>query len=664
MTKIHVSTIQTSIASLGCQVTITDLPVTVDVPCVVNVSRRQETILYRSNSKQTAHIGYVKSQQPFSTSNLYIVDRSSTLIANRIATLDEPINVESVITYLIPTDKFIVTDIYAADDNANTSAALFYKHVISTVNLIRITDSDTISSTNALVSVELLDVNFVPISIDAIKIDYDKGLVYNNLLSAFDQSTGEVTAYYIRYSVRNPVGSILSFTELVSNVPVFNPADYSDLDSNFVIIDDGRKVYLVESQDDTLRVKLPHSGNYSFQLLEDAKVQLIPPPQADINDPWYVSVSNGKFSTLIDGQPYQYSVPEFGTQAWDPYYPFKSSQFENSNFVSAKLVKLNRTNINTDTTQSGHVSLLIYDKDDVPVAAFTTYTGLTGLVAENSELYQTWTNVERTGIRSVDAREGLVDLDGIRLRSDYRILGSYLYNESAYEVTAIDFNPFRNPDIRAKTVSFFVKPSTSSDTLTQAIYYTMQDASGKVIKSNLDNFDDTDQKIRTSDDIWRSAYAQSVPSYVTTDSGAITFVPTYTVIGSGLFLPLGDVSVSEDSSPERSTFFDTRIRGGGIKEGKVGIAKYLQREVKWYWDLGFWDGTPYPGNASYFIEVPVDVLEVAGGVLKSDQVRDVIDRHTAAGVYAIAKAYGIDPEISGVDISDSTVSIAWRSYEV
>lgn len=661
MTKIHVSTLKTSIASLGCQATITELDKTTDVDFALNVSRRHETVLYRKLNKETAHIGFINSKKPLSSQNLYITDRSSVLAANQIAGLDEPVNTENIITYPVPTDRFAVTDVYSAEDNDNSSNPLFYQHVISEVNLPRRLNSYTIESGYSLTAVELLDINFSPINTDATKIDWDTGIVYNNLVSSFDQATGNAVAYYVRYSVKNSVDLIVVFTELVSNELIFSEAEPSDLDAHLNIIDDGRKVYLIHHLDDALQVSLPHIGNYAFQVLDDTKIQLIPPPEADIEDPWYVSVTNGRFTSIRNGISYQYAIEEFLNQAWDPYEPFKASTFENSNFVSDRLVKLNRSNINVDPTQSGYLSLLIYDGDDEPVAAFTTYTGLSGTVAENSELYQTWTSVERTGIRSIDAQNGLVDIDGLRLRSDYRIIGSYLYNEANYEVTALDFNPYRSIDLRAKIVGFFVKPTTSSESASQTLFFTVADASGKIVKSNLPNFDNTDEKLKTSDDIWRNVYYEAVPEYITTDTGCIMFMTSQTVIGSGLYLPLGEVSVSEDTAPDQSTILDTRIRGGGIKEGSVETARVLQREVKWYWDVGFWDGVPFPGTASYFIEVPVSVLETAGGTFQTDQVRDIIGRHTAAGVYAVAKAYGIDPVISGVNVSGETIDIAWSS---
>jgi len=39
----------------------------------------------------------------------------------------------------------------------------------------------------------------------------------------------------------------------------------------------------------------------------------------------------------------------------------------------------------------------------------------------------------------------------------------------------------------------------------------------------------------------------------------------------------------------------------------------------------------------------------------------VIERHTAAGVYPLAKGYGVDVLVSGIDLIPSGVSIQWTS---
>ena len=657
--------VTTATATLGLDYTFNSAPRSYDIDLVLNVYRRHESILYRSqNTLESANISFFASQALLSTSALNIDDKSASLIANRIEKLDKPVAIEGFSEYFVPTDKVVVTDVYAAENNSNQSAPLFYQHVLSTDNLIRVSSLDdyTVAPDYKLTSVEVVDINFDPIRLDNIKIDYDLGLVYNNLASSFDQETGVAVVYYLRYSVQDPDGDITSYVELVNNQPIFLEADFADLDEELNVIDDGRKVYLIEEQENSLKVKLPHVGNYSFQLLDTARIRILEPPQSDKDDVWNVSVSNGRFFSNIAGTQYRYSIAEFVDQAWDPEQPYKKIIEEDAEFISANLVKVRNPGVFYNPTLSGYLDLLVYDADDNAVAAFTTDPTKTAIISDNTKAYETWSVTSKTGIRSVDGKTGIIDLDGIELRSDYKFKSNYFYEEKNYQFSHVDFNPVNNPEILTRFVSLFVDPDTASTAKPQTLYFTVTDRAGKVVGSNLPNFDNEAELILTDDAVWREAYFETIPSYITPSPGAILFLPQYTVIGSGLFLPLGDIHVTEDTHPDQSTKIDVRVRGGGIRDDEVEAAKALQQEVGWYWDLGFWDGTPYPGNASYFVEVPSEVLEVAGGTLKAEQIRSVIDRHTAAGVYAIAKAYGIDPVISGVIPGDTAITIKWSTY--
>jgi hypothetical protein len=63
------------------------------------------------------------------------------------------------------------------------------------------------------------------------------------------------------------------------------------------------------------------------------------------------------------------------------------------------------------------------------------------------------------------------------------------------------------------------------------------------------------------------------------------------------------------------------------------------------------------------VEVPVDILEGAGGTFKTNEVSNIINRHTAAGVYAVKRAYGIEVTITGVIPLIDGINIGWVSYE-
>jgi hypothetical protein len=94
----------------------------------------------------------------------------------------------------------------------------------------------------------------------------------------------------------------------------------------------------------------------------------------------------------------------------------------------------------------------------------------------------------------------------------------------------------------------------------------------------------------------------------------------------------------------------------------LSIVKEENIEVNWFWDVGFWDGQPYPNTASYLVEVPVEIFSGAGGTLTQKRVKELIDKHTALGVYPIVKAYGIDPIPTTVIPYATSIYLAWPSY--
>jgi hypothetical protein len=261
------------------------------------------------------------------------------------------------------------------------------------------------------------------------------------------------------------------------------------------------------------------------------------------------------------------------------------------------------------------------------------------------------------GIRSIGYVDGILDIVGVSLESDYVITSTYYFEEKQYEFTDIDFNPINNLDILQQRVFLFIDPETALETKAQTLYYGIVDKKGQVIESNWSSFDNTTQTLSTGETL----YYEAVPSFITPGSYSI-FVDDYSVEGSGVFLILGDISVEANSSVDDANIFDVRIRGGGIREDRLAAAKEKNAEVCWYWDVGHWDGVPYPETATYFVEVPAEIFSGAGGTLTQKRAKELIDKHTAFGVYPIVKAYGIDPIMTSVIPYTTSIYLSWSSY--
>ena len=661
-----------SVNNLGHQFKVGTVNKVFDTDTSVNIVKRREEITYRTSLQPSgANIALVASQAVTSDNNLSIADRSTSLLANRI-TETTYTTITGTKTFTINTENFVVTDVFADATSTINALPLFYKHTLSTVNVPRVDPDNedySLDSGVSLVSVQLLDESFQPVKTAEIKKDLTTGIIYNNLLSEYS-GVNNYLVYYIKYTV-NDNGNINTFIDLLDNIPTYRIATFDDLTPTLEIITDGRKVYLIEESSGEFSVTLPVVGTYAFQPLSSARIEILPPVSSNISETWFVRVTNGTFFTNVNGNLLKYYIAEFLTQIFTPEPPIKQVIAEYSTRLSNNLIKLDHDNIFEDDDLDLRVSILVNDSDGNGVAAFTTDDTIVGQVSNNTKIYEKWNNISKRGIRSIDHRTGVLDIEGVRLRSTYTIESSYYYNETNYEFTLINFNPISNREVLSTRTTLFIDPDTILENSSQTLFFIKTNEAGKVIESNWSDFDN-DSQTHISGDI---LYYEKLPSFLTTgiadigepnyvDPDSITyFVDSFTVEGTenGSFLILGDITVSESFDPSQVTKFDARRRGGGIIDESYQDVLALAPEAAWYWDEGYWDGIPYPGNASYMVEVPVDVLQGAGGQLTQSEVKDVIERHTAAGVYPVAKAYGVEITVTGIEPGANSITLGWTS---
>jgi len=643
------------VSSLSHSFEISSVEKTIDTDCFLNITKRRGIPLFRESvSSSKANIAYVAGTAVEVANNLSISDRSTSLFPNREFE-PEYRTISSDNNFEIHTLNFLVTDVFTDSLSTREGTPLFFKHVISTDRVQRVSDIDlTTASGVSLLSISILDEYQQQTEVFETSIDYAKGIVYSNLENSFVSSTDYIV-YFIRYTVRID-GVIYTYTDLLSSEPIYGIASYEDLDEDLEIIQDGRKVYLINELENTYEIYLPGIGDYAYKTRNSARLRILSPAGSDTADPWYIKVSNGSFfATLSDGNLYKYHIAEFLTQSWSPLYPYKQST-ETPNVLSSSLLKLDHDLVHEDEVEDLWLTILIDDEDGDALAAYTTDLSLEGEIASNGATYEIWSETSQVGIRSVDYRQGFVLIDGLTLSEDYEITASYNYEETAYEFTLANFNPIQNRSIQTTPVVFFIYPDTILTTRTQTLYYLKLNEYGKVTESNWTSFDNTTQTIGG-----KTLYFEAKPTWLD-DSSYEVFIDEYSTEGDGIFLVLGTVSIGEAQGIDSLTIIDSRRRGGGINVNFLGEAQDIQEDVGWFWDLSNYDGTPYPGNASYLIEVPVTVLEEAGGTFTMGQVRSVVERHTALGVYPVVRAYGIEIDITNLSFSTGAITLYWTGY--
>jgi len=622
---------------------------------VLNIQKRRGTVQYKSHAN-TSHplISYISTAKLSASNNMTIIDRSNAISTNNIMKNSEYLLGESVKTFTVDTDKVLITDIFVEETATQNAAALFYQHNISVNHF----DS---SAGHKILSYKILDDTFQEISVSDEYLDTTNGIYYNNLENEYTGNGETYKVYYIQYTVKESSSSVKSYTVLLNNRSVFSAATLDDLSDSGNLISD-RKVYIVEEIGiGAFYFTLPATKKYALKKNITSYIKLLPSITTGIEDPWYVRVSDGSFYATINTSVYRYRIAEILNQSFTPYMPLRSAQQEEAIILSSNLIKLAYTNIYTNDPEKLYITALIYDESDVLLYAPTTNPSLHGTWASTDVLYSNLDEGGTYGVRSYDRRWGFVDIQGITLKDSYKVKCSYYYEYSDLLLTAANFNPLQNADILKQTVIVFLIPDNISSSRTQNVFVLLCDENGKVTYTDWEDsngFNNTTGKLRSG----KYLFYEDAPSWFILENGAdsyVNFYETYTCNGSTTapYLILGEVRVSAADSPSILSNIDIRQEGGGLSlNSPFRFTDY----VRSCWDLAKWDGDIYPDTGAYLVEVPVELLYDAGGVLLNSEIKEKVKKHTALGIYPVIRAYGIDPYILTNIPGDGSITITWN----
>ncbi len=638
------------------------VPFTNRTDTYTNIQKRRENILYRASSNSTnVNLAYIESQDINSSRNLTIDDRSSSLIENKVLVELEDQILEDVSGFLIETDLFLVTNKFTTNLVTQTREPLFYEHVPSVA----------LDTGESYENITVLDTDFNPVLSSQYLIEDD--VVYTNLQNEFDPLTGLYEVWWVTYTIRKTSGVLKRYTEILNPVQIFNPAEVEDIDLDTGLIIDGHNVYLITEEGSSFSITLPSFGDWGIRRSSSSRIELLSPPPTDSDDPWFVSIRNGKFIADTTIGLYKYYISEFGVQAFSPFFPYKQAD-ETSYRVSSRIIKVLRDNIVLDTEESIYPEVHIYDENGVFRFALSADPDKLGETALEVGTY--YSNVQLGDSKvagttlndltdpiagsSIDTADGFIVLPaGYEIKETDTIRAIYNYTEKNYELALFNFNPLSSTELLDRRVAVVVRPEPLGETLTKTIYYLIVNEDGLVLSTDIDftlsGIDNIDNLISNSG----LFYDRNPSGVFWAPSGSIDFVQASTVEGDNpedSLLILGDIYTREDITPNNLTINDIRVRGGGISQEEITDSVGINPETEWFWDISIWDGKPYPGAASIFVKIPVELLDVASGLFTPEAVKEITFRHMAHGEYPVIHQYNIwETTVTGLDYLDSGI---------
>jgi hypothetical protein len=321
-------------------------------------------------------------------------------------------------------------------------------------------------------------------------------------------------------------------------------------------------------------IDLPTREEHRIRFLEDNRYRILPPYTGLANDPWYPRV---RFN--VKPMPREWARMNFS-----PFRPYMVGTWVPGKLVAPGLIEFERTRIFFDGSKYPHI--LVFDKD------FSIKLALDGNPVSspdtNGYLYP-W---EKARFVSCDARNARVQINA-EIAEDDVIYGFYFYEEQDLIYTALDINPFTNPDVRNRRIELVYRESSTAPE--RSIWHRVYDGAGNIIAGlSLEPEDGT-------------AY----------------------VIGS--IVVGGSVSVND------FTVEDVRVRGGGLKAGHENVP-----EARNFWDVGYWDGKPYPVKGGLVVYLPAELK----ARFPEDFIRSAVQATAPMGTIPVIRFYTQDGEES------------------
>ena len=264
--------------------------------------------------------------------------------------------------------------------------------------------------------------------------------------------------------------------------------------------------------------------------------------------------------------------PEWATQVWSPQRPFLLATWVPGTVLAPNVIQFERRPIYFQNAQ--YPDVLVYDQNYVLKYALAGKTG-------NGFLYP-W---QLNQFVDIDPNTGLVQVV-VNLDPTDIVFGFYSYQEPDVIFKGLDLNPYTDAAIRNRIVNFYEK--SNGDDLLHYIYYQVLNSDGSV-------------------------YSTNDPSYAT-----------------GTNHQFGTVLVGQATSVGDFTFTDIRTRGGGLAPAYQEIPQAVN-----FWDLGFWDGKPYPAGGAMIIYLPVTVQSE----FSTEEIASIIGQVVPMGTIPVIRYY-------------------------
>ena len=593
------------------------------------VHKRLESFVYKDDiSISSVPLAYIDSQPLLSNKNIGLIDRSYSVYGNSILSLNE-----DNYGFIASSDKIaseyselLITNMEAVDEVGN-SRPLFYCHILreNTVSVkIERINSEGLTS---------LDKTFL--------IALDDNKIYTEAKNTCSLETGK----YDFYMITSTDSDGIQLKELLSLVPVAREAEWEDIDLETGLFKDGVIAFTKEKNSSGYSYYLSESDQWFYSPKQTNQIKIKVPNRLDIEDSWYLEISNGDFFCYINGALRRYWCPEYYSQDFFPSFSYKFSQQINLNRITSRFLKCNKETA-IDVSESRNITLYIYDYENNLIKIWTTDASLEGNRFSNSSI-----KYELGIIESWDNSSGLIYVNEDILAS-WRIEAEVFTKHTNYTYKLLNFNPLENESIINKLIVIYLVPDRSDGE--NSIHHLICDEYGNILSCSQNELKalNEDGTINLNSIIGKNYLLGESNFFINYSAGQEN---------DKAYLILGEATLKDVSSIGEIDLYEINQRGKQVisfdsdtfsKSPKALLSEY-----------GYGNrGLIYPTNNSLIIKPPVTLLEEYGGVYIKSQAEQIMKKFVPAGVYCIFDwlspntEFACDNTVEG----EVTINVLWE----
>lgn len=560
------------------------------------VHKRIERFIYSPFLKTDATpISYIEYDKVDANKNIQIIDKLNSYRNNIL--IQEDYIVTNVQSVRLPYKNILATHKYSIINNKKVP--LFYKH--------RLPEGTLNCEVSQISSDEVKrDFDFL--------IDIDAGFIYTNANNYYN----ELTKDYLLFTVHGATRSG-SFNQILNVESVISEASWEDLDQDTGFIKEGSAVYTKENSTNSYLYRFNLNSDYYIKPEKEETFNIKPFDNSSVDTSWFFRLSNGSFNLLKDGKVLNYTLPEYNTQSFFPYYPIRYSTFIEAKYVNEKILKIPQDNLFIKPETGQHFELRIFNSDGILIKVFSTDNSLHG------SKYKDTSVIYEDGITSWDNYSGFIALKN-SIDISWKYNASYFYNSKDYEYTLLNLNPVFNKEILNSTVVFYLIPNTISN----ALHYLLISKDGQIkYTSQSQGIDYPNLQLLNSDNTYNTNNIIGM-KYLSEINDNFLSTYSYGYDNNHNYLIVAELNFIDNLLVENIVKFDLTRKGNSLEPLKLN--KTYRKNPKLLQSVyGFGkNGQEVPFTGSGIIELPIELLEEYGGHMTKTEAEKLAKTHYPA----------------------------------